>query len=95
MNDILKYATLAASLLPLVREIVQMIEIFPNLTGVQKKDYALNMLEMIFNSIKNNPDIKINEIKDIDFSLIKSIASPLIDIVVSLFNASGVFKKST
>lgn len=95
MNDTLKIFTIIASILPLLQSVIKIVEAFPNLTGSQKKDQALNLIESVVTGLQNNPAIKIKELDAIPFAVVKPMLSTLIDVIVGAFNAVGIFTKSS
>lgn len=95
MNDALKWLTIVGYVLPLINSIVRLVETFPGLTGAQKKEQALALVEAMWNGLAGqNPAIKIKEIQGVPFDVFKPLVGLLIDTVVTIFNAVGVFTKS-
>jgi hypothetical protein len=91
MPQWLVIAMMVSQLLPLIQQAVQWVEsIASGQPGVFKKEQALAFLKAILQGTA--PFSKLDA-GTIDALL--AIASPLIDMVVAIFNATGVFKKSS
>lgn len=87
MNDILKYLSIAASLLPFVRQSVELAEdLGSGLPGVEKKELAVSFITALLAGLKSNPNIKIKELDVIPFDIILLLVGQLIEVVVTIFN---------
>lgn len=74
------------SLLPLIVELIKAIELPGN--GEEKKQ---TVISLALEAIKGlAPDL----LKDLDLDKLRSYLSAAIDIIVALFNRTGIFKKS-
>ncbi len=90
--DYMKYFQIASAVVPLIKAIIQVVEVFPNLSGADKKAHAMALLKQIFEGVQANAKIK--EINGIGFDEIAPFVSMTIDAFVSMFNSVGLFTKS-
>lgn len=92
MLQFVKIMTVVNYFLPILAEVIRLVEGFAKgvLSGAEKKERALALLRTIYGGMQQ----QIKEIKDVPFELFEGILSLLIDSVVALANATGVFTSS-
>jgi hypothetical protein len=90
--DFFKIIRLVAALVPIIQALVQMVEnMVGSGSGEQKKEQVLNFLAGIWGFLATDAGIK--EIKGTNFIDLKPLLGMVVDGIVSLANATGVFSK--
>ncbi len=90
MLALLKYITLIPALIQLIRQLVEMVEERHNgFGGPAKKDAVLSALTGAWGAVAATFAIKA------PIEIVLTLASPLIDVVVGVYNAIGYFTRGT
>ena len=90
MFALLKYITLIPALIQLIRQLVEMVEERnTGFGGPAKKEAVLSALTGAWGAVAATFAIKA------PIEIVLTLASPLIDVVVGLYNAIGYFTRGT
>ena len=83
-----KVGVIAELVVPQIEEIGTKAETFGRLSGSQKKELALNLVEMVYFRMFDSKYLP----NFIEAFMVRRLASFVIDLVVKVFNETGIFK---